>query len=38
MEKLFSLIQNIHTASATHLASYSWFTEVRSSEGKAAGK
>jgi len=28
MRKLFPLIQNVHTASGTHLASYSGFTEV----------
>jgi hypothetical protein len=38
MEKLFSLIQNVHTASGTHLASYSTFTEFLSSEGKATGE
>jgi len=34
MEKLFSLIRNVHTASGTHLASYSKFTEVPSPKEK----
>jgi len=38
MGKLFYLVQNVHTASGTHLASYSRSTEVPSSEGKAAGE
>jgi len=38
MGTLFSLIQNVHTASVTHLTSYSTFTEFHSSVGKAAGE